>query len=316
MAMALPLLAVRPVSEGRTRDSRLAVTPPPDAGSASFATFDANGFAPRVVFVQATEPQPAGNAATTAEETASPEAEPTQPAEGSATASDGVEPQAAAAAAPETAASKEAGPAKKQAERHYTVRKGDALSKIARRHGVSLRSLLNANGLRMRSVIRPGMRLKIPAPGAQAGRAAPRPEGRDGGPVGLATPVAAENSDSSRLHDSALKYRGVPYRYAGMSSRGMDCSGLVARVLQAHGMRAPHNSRALFRLGKPVSRAELKPDDLVFFSTRGQGVSHVGIYLGEGKFVHASSGGGRVQVSSLDSGYYARRFVGARRIGG
>jgi len=270
-----------------------------------------------VVFVEATEPQPAGDAAAPADDAAWPADDAATTAEETAS------PQAAAAAAPEAAASKEASPAKKQAERHYTVRKGDALSKIARRHGVSLRSLLNANGLKMRSVIRPGMRLKIPAPGAQAGRAAPRPEGRDGGPVGLASgpvglaaPVAAENSDSSRLGDSALKYRGVPYRYAGMSSRGMDCSGLVARVLQAHGMRAPHNSRALFQLGKPVARAELKPDDLVFFSTRGQGVSHVGIYLGEGKFVHASSGGGSVQVSSLDSGYYARRFVGARRIGG
>ena len=193
----------------------------------------------------------------------------------------------------------EASAARQQPAKYCTVRRGDRLSKIARRYHVSLRALAKANGLKVHSLIRPGMRLRIPGPAAKAER---------GTPDVMVT-------GGSRLGDSALKYRGVPYRYAGMSSRGMDCSGLVARVLLAHGIRAPHSSRALYRLGKPASRAELKPDDLVFFRTRGRGISHVGIYLGNGEFVHASSGRGRVQTDSLDSGYYARRFVGARRIG-
>jgi cell wall-associated NlpC family hydrolase len=94
----------------------------------------------------------------------------------------------------------------------------------------------------------------------------------------------------------------------------MDCSGLVARVLNSHGITAPHNSRALYRLGKAVARKDLRSGDLVFFHTRGRGISHVGIYMGGGKFVHASSGKGRVRVDTLDEGYYARRYVGARRV--
>jgi cell wall-associated NlpC family hydrolase len=188
----------------------------------------------------------------------------------------------------------------------YTVRKGDSLSRIARQQGITVSALAKANGLKARSLIRIGTQLRIHSAGTEATREVPK-ENR-----GIAS--AAGVVDGPKLGDSALRYRGVPYRYAGMSSRGMDCSGLVARVLQAHGVRAPHNSRALYKLGTTVSRAKLKADDLVFFSTRGRGISHVGIYLGGGKFVHASSGGGRVQVDSLDSGYYAKRFAGARRL--
>jgi len=182
------------------------------------------------------------------------------------------------------------------ADRFYTVRKGDRLFRIARRFQVSLRALTQANQITEHSIIRPGQRLRIPSGSSKA-------EARQ---ESLQSP--------SELVETALSYRGVPYRYAGMSSRGMDCSGLVARVLRLHGVMAPHNSRQLFKLGTPVSRAELRPGDLVFFRTRGRSISHVGIYIANGQFVHASSGGGRVQIDSLDSGYYAQRLVGARRL--
>lgn len=181
----------------------------------------------------------------------------------------------------------------------YTVRRGDRLSRIAKRFHVTTRALANANGLNSRARVRPGVKLRIPESASQA-----REAKQD-----------ADASAGASLGYSALLYRGVPYRYAGMSSRGMDCSGLVARVLQLHGVRAPHSSRALFQLGKPVAKKGLQPDDLVFFSTRGRGISHVGIYLGDGKFIHASSGGGRVQTDSLVDGYYAKHYVGARRLG-
>ena len=112
---------------------------------------------------------------------------------------------------------------------------------------------------------------------------------------------------------TALSYRGVRYRYAGMTSRGMDCSGLISRVLMAHGIRAPHSSRALFSLGRSVPYSELRAGDLLFFSTRRRGISHVGMYVGDGKFVHSSTGRG-VVISSLSEGYYAKRMVGARRV--
>jgi cell wall-associated NlpC family hydrolase len=94
----------------------------------------------------------------------------------------------------------------------------------------------------------------------------------------------------------------------------MDCSGLIARVLMAHGIRAPHSSRALSRMGKAVGLRELKAGDLVFFRTRGRRISHVGMYVGDGKFVHAASHVRRVVVEKLNGGCYERRFVCARRV--
>ena len=115
---------------------------------------------------------------------------------------------------------------------------------------------------------------------------------------------------------TALAYRGVRYRYGGMSSRGFDCSGFVAKVLLSQNFDLPHNAAALFNRGKKVERGNLRPGDLVFFRTRGKRlrISHVGIYLGEGKFIHASSGKGSVRVDTLLTGYYARRYAGARRV--
>ena len=112
----------------------------------------------------------------------------------------------------------------------------------------------------------------------------------------------------------ALGYLGARYRYGGSSSRGFDCSGFTAYIYRQHGISLPHNSAAQYRVGTPVSRSELRPGDLVFFRTRGHRISHVGIYIGDGKFVHASSARGRVRVDTLDSGYYHQRYVGARRI--
>jgi cell wall-associated NlpC family hydrolase len=112
----------------------------------------------------------------------------------------------------------------------------------------------------------------------------------------------------------ALGYLGTRYRYGASSARGFDCSGFTSYIYRQHGISLPHNSAAQYRVGKPVSRSELRPGDLVFFRTRGNRISHVGIYIGNGKFVHASSARGRVRVDTLTSGYYHQRYVGARRI--
>ena len=112
----------------------------------------------------------------------------------------------------------------------------------------------------------------------------------------------------------ALKYLGTRYRYGASGARGFDCSGFTSYIYRQHGISLPHNSAAQYRVGKPVSRSELRPGDLVFFRTRGRRISHVGIYIGNGKFVHASSARGRVRIDSLTSGYYHKRYVGARRI--
>jgi len=184
----------------------------------------------------------------------------------------------------------------------YTVKRGDTLGAIARRHGLSVAALARENGITNPHRIRAGRTLRMPSASAARGRPAPP------------NTAGAENASGSALVDTALGYRGVPYRWAGMTTRGMDCSGLVARVLLSHGIRAPHSSRELYKLGTAVSRDQLQAGDLVFFNTRGRGISHVGIYMGDGKFVHASSSGGKVKTDRLDTGYYQRRYVGARRV--
>ena len=104
---------------------------------------------------------------------------------------------------------------------------------------------------------------------------------------------------------------GVPYSYGGDSPRtGFDCSGLVRFVYSHFGLRLPHSSYADYSLGMSVSRASLIPGDLVFFD----GVGHVGMYVGGGRFIHAPHSGTDVQVSSLDDPWYQSRYDGARRV--
>lgn len=132
--------------------------------------------------------------------------------------------------------------------------------------------------------------------------------------------VSSETPSDEGTHPlvaEAKKYLGIRYRYGGSSpSRGFDCSGFVHYLLSRYGIRAPHSAAGLFQVGKPISRSELKPGDLVFFqnTARRRGITHVGIYIGNGKFIHASSGRNRVTISSLHDPYYAARFAGARRL--
>lgn len=117
-----------------------------------------------------------------------------------------------------------------------------------------------------------------------------------------------------KIIQTAKKFRGVRYVWGGMSRSGTDCSGFTSQVFSAQGIKLPRTSRVQATVGKAVAGA-LQPGDLVFFHTvRGSRVSHVGIYVGNGKFIHASSGGGKVQVNSLRESYYRSRFVTARRV--
>jgi probable lipoprotein NlpC len=118
-----------------------------------------------------------------------------------------------------------------------------------------------------------------------------------------------------RLKSIIDKHLGTPYRYGGMDRRGMDCSGFVIVVFrELNRARLPRSSRAMSRLGRPVRREAGRSGDLVFF--RGgffNRVNHVGIYMGDGKFAHASRKKG-VTYSSLDQDYYRKTFAGMRRI--
>ena len=114
----------------------------------------------------------------------------------------------------------------------------------------------------------------------------------------------------------ALALIGVNYKYGGGSpDSGFDCSGLVNHVFQeVIGLTLPRDSQAMSRVGEKVDKTELQPGDLVFFNTRRRPFSHVGIYIGEERFVHAPSRGRDVEVSNLHSRYWNTRFNGARRV--
>lgn len=116
---------------------------------------------------------------------------------------------------------------------------------------------------------------------------------------------------AQQLTRSALRFLGVPYVFGGTSTTGFDCSGFVQHVFAMLGMSLPRTADAQYDAGRPAVGGP-RPGDLVFFDTYG-GVSHVGIYLGHGKFVHASSSHG-VEVSHLSESYWASRYVGAKRL--
>lgn len=120
--------------------------------------------------------------------------------------------------------------------------------------------------------------------------------------------------DQSRMMREISKYMGVPYVHGGSSKDGMDCSGYTMVVYKnAVNIQLPRSSSEQFKMGRAVSLTELKFGDLVFFNTTGESASHVGIYLGDDLFAHASVSLG-VTISSLQSSYYSKRYEGARRI--
>jgi cell wall-associated NlpC family hydrolase len=134
-------------------------------------------------------------------------------------------------------------------------------------------------------------------------------------PCSAWTDGASTDRDKPLIH--ALNALGVQYRYGGRSPEtGFDCSGLITHVFErAWGMRLPPGTQALSKVGAPVKKLkELEPGDLVFYNTRNRPFSHVGIYLGDGRFLHAPRRGARVRVESVRTPYWHSRFNGGRRL--
>ena len=222
----------------------------------------------------------------------------------------------------------------------YTVKPGDSLSKIAKHFVVSLSELTATNHISHPQALRAGQVLTIPAKSETGdvtlltlntalptkNRAA---QPRQVPPMDLRSLMTARarlleqeqrrrdqqqvtQDSGNRLVANAQGFLGTPYRWSGSNSRGIDCSGLVYRSMALSGKNVPHNAAALYKMGTPVSYAELQPGDLVFFHTTRSGVSHVGIWIGDNHFIHSSTKYGVVQQRL--AGYYAKRFVGARRL--
>jgi cell wall-associated NlpC family hydrolase len=135
-------------------------------------------------------------------------------------------------------------------------------------------------------------------------------------PAAATVPAVSVTDKASSVALQALAHLGTPYRTGGLSPRtGFDCSGLVAYVYRAGaGLALPRNTFELSHLGVPVDPAALRPGDLVFYNTQRREYSHVGIYLGADRFIHAPARGGEVRVESLRADYWVRRYNGARRV--
>jgi cell wall-associated NlpC family hydrolase len=207
---------------------------------------------------------------------------------------------------------------RKSGPRSHTVARGETLSRIARLYRIDVDEISRLNRLEQHTIV-PGQHLLIEPcdPIAVAGSAPPPLGGRDSSGLAGALGTAGAGSAAGiakRVTAVARTMLNVPYRFGGSTLRGIDCSAYVQRVFGLLDVRIPRTAREQYSVGAPVDRDELQVGDLVFFRTYASYASHVGIYLGDDRFIHASSMVRRVAIDSIALPYYRKRFIGARRL--
>jgi cell wall-associated NlpC family hydrolase len=210
----------------------------------------------------------------------------------------------------------------------YQVQAGDTLWKIAKHYDTRPEVVAALNGLSAAAILQIGQSLKVPAPQAARSVGAVASEAATGGAAASVAGDAAVWAPARRrlaalpsrgaqwasgLVSLAMRQLGVRYRWGGTSPAAFDCSGFMYYVYGRMGVSLPRTTFDMFDSGTPVPREELQVGDIVFFETVSPGPSHAGIYLGDGRFIHSSSGFGRVTVTTMDHRYYASRYLGARR---
>jgi len=212
---------------------------------------------------------------------------------------------------------------KQTAPKSYSVRKGDNIYKIARRFNVDLDELRDINSLET-DLLKPGQKILL-EPEIEPDE--PKNDGIKNYEVILSKASADEEikklSASEELSKMGLRERlilfankllNIPYRFGGSSLLGIDCSAYVQKVYSLIGIDLPRSAREQFSEGNLVDKGELSIGDLVFFRTYASFPSHVGIYLGNNLFIHASSRSKKVTIDSLGTPYYLKRFIGAKRL--
>ena len=201
--------------------------------------------------------------------------------------------------------------------RTYTVRKGDNLWQIAKKFDMDADDLMEINEMSS-PALRVGQKLFL--------EEKPDVVNADQKYIVMAkniedelkkvpeSPEFAEKTPQDKLITFAKKLLNIPYKFGGNTILGIDCSSYVKKVYGLMGVNLPRTAREQFNEGEEIDKEELSVGDLVFFRTYASFPSHVGIYLGNDLFIHASSRGKKVTINNLETPYYTKRFIGAKRL--
>ena len=206
--------------------------------------------------------------------------------------------------------------------KEYRVKRGDTLGVIAKRHGVKVTDLKKENNLRT-STIRVGQTLRIPGTAnylhsysAESDNAYESNGYAANGHSKNGYYSNTEISPKYNIIKVAKKYLGAPYKFGGNSYKtGIDCSGYVKKVFSSFNVDLPRTARDIYyRSGHKIAKSQLDTGDLVFFQTYAKYPSHVGIYIGDDQFIHASSARKKVSIDNMNKRYYRNRYIGAKRV--
>jgi len=207
----------------------------------------------------------------------------------------------------------------------YVVEKGDTLSSISKKVGLSVEEIKRTNRLHT-SALRIGQVLSFPKDQNRLGEEAE--ESGDEEEIAGVKQIDPEKVDTasssplgkwsnpeerSLLVKVVKTFLGVPYKLGGSTLKGIDCSAFVKKIYEIFNIELPRTTREQFWIGKKIGKEQLEEGDLVFFRRRGNS-SHVGIYIGDNQFVHASSYNRQVKIDYLDAPYYSQRFLKGVRV--
>ncbi len=207
----------------------------------------------------------------------------------------------------------------------YVVKNGDTLSTISKKVGLSVEEIKRMNSLRT-SALKIGQVLSFPKDQIQSDEEAEELGGEEEitgtteaeigkGETAAPNPMGKWNNPEERslLVRVVKTFLGVPYKLGGSTLKGIDCSAFVKKIYEIFNIELPRTTREQFSIGKKIGKEQLEQGDLVFFRRRGDS-SHVGIYIGENQFVHASSSNRQVKIDCLDTPYYSKRFLRGVRV--